>query len=121
MVRRRPGFVVPGALIPLLVPGARCGGDGSSLPTTSGDPAAPSPALPPVPTVRGLTITTAPFDPRGYAVGETIGVQITFSEAVTVSGTSLLKLGIEAALNIGDHAIAADAAHRVIGAPPERE
>ncbi|MXZ60010.1 MAG: hypothetical protein F4Z12_04010 [Acidobacteria bacterium] len=41
-----------------------------------------------------MTITTAPFDPRGYAVSETIGIQVTFSEAVTVSGSPLLKLGI---------------------------
>ena len=37
---------------------------------------------------------TAPFDPRGYAAGETIGVRITFSEAVVVSGTPVVKLGI---------------------------
>ena len=39
-------------------------------------------------------ITTAPFDPRGYAVGETIGVQITFSEEVAVSGSPRLALEI---------------------------
>ena len=38
-------------------------------------------------------ITTAPFDSRGYVVGETIGVQITFSEPVMVSGTPRLRLG----------------------------
>ena len=54
---------------------------------------APSP-----PTVRGLVITTRPFDPLGYVVGETIGVQVTFSEAVVVSGRPLLKLGIGADL-----------------------
>ena len=90
-------FLGLGALITLLCLGIGCGGDSSSAPTTSTGPAtAPttSPAPPPAPGVRGLTITTAPFDPRGYAVSETIGMQVTFSEAVTVSGSPLLKLGI---------------------------
>ena len=39
-------------------------------------------------------ITTAPFDPRGYAVGETIGVQISFGEAVTVAGSPQLAIEI---------------------------
>lgn len=39
-------------------------------------------------------ITTTPFDPRGYVVGETPGVQVTFSEAVTVSGSPVPGLGI---------------------------
>lgn len=81
----------------LLCLGVGCGGDSSSTPTTSPGPTASpptSPAPPPAPGVRALTITTAPFDPRGYAVGETIGIQITFSEAVTVSGSPRLKLGI---------------------------
>ena len=109
-------------------------------------------------------------------MSETIGIQITFSEAVMVSGTPLLKLGIgeglldavwdedasdgafvafryevtledhdddgisigadaldassgtirnangvDADLDIGDHAIAEDGDHLVLGAPPERE
>ena len=86
-------LAAPGLLLCL---GVGCGGD-SSAPTTSPGPAASpptSPAPPPAPAVRALTITTAPFDPRGYAVSETIGVQVTFSEAVTVSGSPLLKLGI---------------------------
>ena len=48
----------------------------------------------PPPTIQRLAVTTSPFDPRGYVVGETIGVEITFSEAVMVSGTPLLQLGI---------------------------
>ncbi|MYD93249.1 MAG: hypothetical protein F4Y02_06070 [Chloroflexi bacterium] len=121
-----------------------------------------------------MTITTAPFDPRGYAVSETIGIRVTFSEAVTVSGSPVLKLGIgedvrdaewdeeasdggfvtfryvvtledrdedgisvgadaldagdgtiesaggvEADLDIGDHVIADDRNHLVLGSPPE--
>ncbi len=49
---------------------------------------------PPPPIVHGLVITTAPVNPLGYTVGEIIGVRITFSEAVTISGSPLLKLGI---------------------------
>ena len=52
----------------------------------------------PPPSVEALVIATAPFDARGYAVSETIGIQITFSEAVEVSGTPLLKLDIGEAL-----------------------
>ena len=176
MVSRRADLAVLGVLIPLLCHGVGCGSDTSSTPATSPAPAASPPsAPPPVPTVRGLAITTAPFDPRGYAVGETIGVRVTFSEAVTVSESPRLRLGIgedardarwdeeasggafvafryvvtlddrdddgvsigadalhvgdgairsadgvEADVNIGDHAIADDGHHPVLGAPPER-
>ena len=69
---------------------AACGGgDSTSTPVA---PAPPPP--PPAPSVQSLAITTGPSDPLGYLAGETIGVQVTFSEAVTVSGTPLLKLGI---------------------------
>lgn len=86
-------LAAPGLLLCL---GVGCGGDPSAPSTSPGPAASPptSPAPPPAPAVRALTITTAPFDPRGYAVSETIGVQVTFSEAVTVSGSPLLKLGI---------------------------
>ena len=97
MSRELRVFPVLGAPIVLLCLGVGCGGDSSSAPTTSPGPAAAppaSPAPPPAPVVRGLAITTAPFDPRGYAVSETIGIQVTFSSAVTVSGSPLLKLGI---------------------------
>ena len=75
---------------------AACGGDSTSTPVA---PAPPPP--PPAPSVQSLTITTGPSDPLGYVAGETIGVQITFSEAVTVSGTPLLKLGIGEELRDG--------------------
>lgn len=80
-----------------LLPG--CGSDSGSTPAAPASP--PSVASPPArtppptpPSVQGLTITTSPFDPRGYAVSETIGVQLTFSQAVTVSGSPRLKLGV---------------------------
>ena len=171
-------FLGLGALTALLCLGVGCGGDSSPAPTTSPGPAElppTSPAPPPAPGVRALTITTAPFDRRGYAVSETIGIQVTFSEAVTVSGSPRLKLGIgedvrdaawdeeasggsfvvfryvvtledrdedgisigadaldaedgsiqntdgvEVNLDIGDHVIADDGNHLVLGAPPER-
>ena len=71
-----------------------CGGDSPSNPAgPSGPPTqSASPSLPP--NVRSVVITTLPFDPVGYAVGETIGIQITFSEAVTVSGSPRLALEI---------------------------
>ncbi len=151
---------------------AACGGDSATTPAPA--PGSPVPAPPPAPSVEGLVITTTPFGPRGYVGGETIGVQVAFSEAVTVSGAPLLKLGIgadlrdaawdeeasdgaslvfgyvvtledldengisiggdaldagdgtirnaagvEADLDIGDHAIADAAAHRVLGPPAE--
>lgn len=128
----------------------------------------------PPPTVQRLVVTTSPFDPRGYVVGEAIGIQVTFSEPVMVSGSPLLKLGlgeelveagwdeeassgalvafryvvtlddrdedgisigagaldaddgtiqsgigVGADLDIGDHAIADDGDHPVLGAPPD--
>ena len=151
-------------------------GCGEDSPSTPGAPStAPTPTPPPSPPgIRDLVITTRPFDPLGYAVGETIGIQVTFSEAVMVSGSPLLKLGIgedvrdaawdeeasagafvafryavtledrdedgisigsdaldagegairnadgvEADLDIGDHAIADDDANLVLGAPPQ--
>lgn len=129
----------------------------------------------PPPTIQRLAVPTTPFDPRGYVVGETIGVQVTFSEAVTVSGSPRLRLGIgedvrdaswdqessddtvvvfhyvvmledrdedglsigvdaldvsdgtirmdnglDADVDIGDHAIVDDGDQLVLGAPPER-
>ena len=95
MVRRRVGLANLGALISLLCLSIGCGGDTPSAPGTSpAPPASPAPPPPPAPSVQSLTITTAPFDPRGYAVSETIGVQITFSEAVTLSGSPRLKLEV---------------------------
>ena len=160
------GVLLVGAALGLI---AACGGDSTSTPVA---PAPPPP--PPAPGVQSLTITTEPSDPLGYAAGETIGVFVTFSEPVTVSGTPLLKLGIgehlrdavlyeeasagvsvafgymvtredhdtngisigsgaldagdgairnaagvEADLDLGDHAISDDDAHPVRGSPPE--
>ena len=94
MFRRCAGFVLAGVLLALLYLGVGCGGDSPSSPTTAGSPTAPPPAPPPAPSVRDLLITTAPFDPLGYAVSETIGIQVTFSEAVTVAGSPRVALGI---------------------------
>ena len=154
--------------------GAACGG-----PSTPGGAAAPASsalARPPglSPTIQRLVVTTSPFDARGYVVGEAIGIQVTFSEPVMVSGSPLLKLGlgaqlveagwdeeasdgtlvafryvvtladrdedgisigadaldvddgtiqsgigVDANLDIGDHAIADDADHPVLGSPPD--
>ena len=87
------------ALSSLLVAlGFGCGGDSPSAPTTAPPPApppAPAPPPPPVaPTVQGIAITSTPADSLGYLVAETIAVQVTFSEAVTVSGSPRLALGI---------------------------
>ena len=91
--RYRPFRQASAALPVALALISGCGSESGPTPTTAGTPAAlPSP--PPVPTVRSLVITTSPFDARGYVVGENIGVLITFSEAVTVSGSPRLKLGI---------------------------
>ena len=46
------------------------------------------------PNIQGLAITTEPQDPRGYSLGETIGIGITFSETVVVSGSPQLDLRI---------------------------
>ena len=128
----------------------------------------------PPPTIERLVVTTSPFDARGYVVGEAIGIQVTFSEPVMVSGSPLLKLGlgeqlvearwdeeasggalvafryvvtlddrdedgisvgagaldaddgtiqsgigVDADLDISDHAIADDGDHPVLGAPPD--
>lgn len=177
MLTRSRGLMAVVALIPLLSAALGCGGDSGSAPSSAPSPSEPPapPTPPPAPSVRSLAITTAPFDRRGYVVGETIGVQITFSDPVEVSGTPLLKLGIgeevvnagwdedasggasvafryvvtledgdedgisigadaldagdgaiqnpsgvEADLDLGDHAIADDGGQRVLGAPPER-
>ena len=101
VVKRVPG----GAFVPLLVALVflwGCGGDPGSTPAApatspaTAPPAPPPPAVPP--DVRGLAITTAPSNARGYVAGETIGVRVTFSEAVTVSGSPRLALGIGEAI-----------------------
>lgn len=75
-----------------------CGGDSSSTPPApTAPPVAPPPSTTPSPTpprIRSLAITTSSFDARGYVVGEAIGIQVTFSEPVMVSGSPVLKLGL---------------------------
>ena len=76
---------------------AACGGDSPSTPSSGTAPAAPAPAPPPTaPTVAAVSVLTAPFDPIGYVVGDTIRVQVTFDENVSVSGDPTLALTIGA-------------------------
>ena len=79
--------------------GLGCGGDSPSTPNAAAGPGAtpaptPSPPAPASPRVQSLVITTAPFDPRGYVVGEIIEARVLFSEAVVVSGSPRLAIGI---------------------------
>ena len=46
------------------------------------------------PTVSAVVVTSNPGDDGGYAIGETIEVTLTFSEAVTVVGTPRITLDI---------------------------
>ena len=46
------------------------------------------------PTHTAIAITSTPANAAGYRVGENIDVRLTFSQAVTVTGTPLLALGI---------------------------
>ena len=95
VARRQSGFESLAALVLLVSVSFGCGGDSSSTPAASvTPPAATPPAVPPPPSVRSLGFTTAPFDPLGYAVGEVVGVQITFTEAVSISGSPRLELEI---------------------------
>ena len=74
-----------------------CGGDSPSTPSSGAAPAAPAPAPPPTaPTVAAVSVLTAPFDSIGYVVGDTIRVQVTFNESVSVSGDPTLALTIGA-------------------------
>jgi len=83
-LRRQAILALGGFAVALL---ARCGGD------TPSTPAAP-PAAPAPPGVTAVTFLTLPFDSIGWVVGETIRVQVTFSEGVSVSGSPRLALGI---------------------------
>ena len=76
---------------------AACGGDSPSTPSSGAAPAAPAPAPPPTPpTVAAVSVLTAPFDSIGYVVGDTIRMQVTFNENVSVSGDPTLALTIGA-------------------------
>ena len=85
-LRWRATLALGGFAVALL---AGCGGDTSSTPAATAVPAAPEP-----PGVAAVTLLTLPFDPGGWVVGETIRVQVTFSEPVSVSGSPRLALGI---------------------------
>ena len=85
-------FAAIAALMASLALGIACGADAPSAPAAPPTPAQPAPPV--RPGVRSVTVTTAPFDPRGYVVGETIGVQLTFSEPVSVTGSPGLTLEI---------------------------
>ena len=85
-LRRQAILALGGFAVALL---ARCGGD------TPSTPAAP-PAAPAPPGVTAVTFLTLPFDSIGWVVGETIRIQVLFSEPVSVSGSPRLALGIGA-------------------------
>ena len=52
---------------------------------------------PPALTVTGVDVTSAPSSGDTYALGETITVTVTFSEAVNVTGTPQLKIDMDPA------------------------
>lgn len=79
-----------------------CGGDSPSTPSVAASPDAtpgptPTPPASASPRVQSLVIGTAPFDPVGYVVGETIEARVLFSEPVVVSGAPHLVI------EIGEH------------------
>ena len=82
-LRRRATLALGGFAVALL---AGCGGD---TPSTPAAPAAPEP-----PGVTAVSLLTLPSDPGGWIVSETIRVQATFSEPVSVAGSPRLALGI---------------------------
>ena len=55
------------------------------------------------PTVSALVVTSNPGDDGGYAIGETIEVTLTFSEAVTVVGTPRITLDIGGAYGAAEY------------------
>ena len=88
------GLCRPAVLLLVVALGFGCGGDSPSAPTTAPPPAPPAPPPAAPPSVQSVAITGAPAGPLGYVVAETIAVQVTFSEVVTVSGSPRLALGI---------------------------
>ena len=55
------------------------------------------------PTVSAVVVTSNPGDDGGYAIGETIEVTLTFSEAVTVVGTPRITLDIGGAFGAAEY------------------
>ena len=55
------------------------------------------------PTVSAVVVTSNPGDDGGYAIGETIEVTLTFSEAVTVVGTPGITLDIGGAYGAAEY------------------
>ena len=55
------------------------------------------------PTVSAVVVTSNPGDDGGYAIGETIEVTLTFSEAVTVVGTPRITLDIGGAYGAAEY------------------
>ena len=49
---------------------------------------------PTVPTIESVAVTSDPGEDGGYAIGDEIQVGLTFSEAVTVTGTPQLTLDV---------------------------
>ena len=71
-------------------------GGGDSAPGFSGQ-AVSHDITPSAPTVTGVEITSEPGGDDTYKLGETISVTLTFSEAVTVTGTPRLKIDMDPA------------------------
>ena len=82
---RLPATLALGAFAVALLAG--CGGDTPSTPASP--PAAPEP-----PGVTAVTFLTVPFDSIGWVLGETIRIQVLFSEPVSVSGSPRLVLDV---------------------------
>ncbi len=57
----------------------------------------PAPTPSPAPSVTDVTVSSAPASNDTYALGETITITVTFSEAVDVTGTPQLKIDMDPA------------------------
>ncbi len=60
-------------------------------------PPAATPTATPAPSVTGVAVTSDAGDDDTYALGETITITVTFSEAVDVTGTPQLKIDMDPA------------------------
>ena len=65
-------------------------------PTPTPEPT-PAPTPSPAPSVTDVTVYSAPASNDTYALGETITITVTFSEAVDVTGTPQLKIDMDPA------------------------